>query len=238
MTMCRVKGVSVLALVVALALGVSSAWAQEPPKTSEEKPAKVEGDKPDSPAPKAEEAVTEGWGPSRILKETEKLAEELGMPWEKQADLLTQVRTAVEDPWFAGIRKESPIYGLFVFSAGEGGLLVKFMKGEGKIVALGGRRGKIKFKSWSVGALAGGASQWGVGLVLGLVDFEIFGGKYKGGVKYATAGNNETKARNVLSFDTAKPAEEHEVYLISAASGLSAGAGKAKMEIAVKWEER
>jgi len=181
--------------------------------------------------------AAEGYDAGMVLRLTEKLARKLEMPEEQKATLLENVRKTVKEEWYKKQVTRRPVMAVFVYRAGEGGLLVKFMKGEGLITFRSGRKAaNIDLKSWSAGAQAGGSAVWGVGLVMGLKHPNHFGGDYRGKVQTATAGDKTAQSGTLLSLDDDNQGRKaHDILLIMAAAGLSAGVGGAKMTITPGW---
>jgi hypothetical protein len=123
---------------------------------------------------------------------------------------------------------------VFVYACGEGSILVRYMGGDGLISFIDGRRASpITLSSWGIGAMIGGSAQWGIGLMIGRVDENGFGGRYKGGVRSATAWGAATGALLYLSRTGEKDIEE--IYIISASRGFTAGVGGVVMNLVPAW---
>jgi len=180
------------------------------------------------PAP----AAAAGYTPAEAVQVATQLAKKKEMPAEKRTQLLASLQKALSSE-----ARGRPIQGVLVFRSGEGGFIVKFMKGDGLVSFKGGKQaGPLSISSWSAGALVGGSATWGVGLVLGLQDVSHFGGEYGGEVKTATAGDATTPNGLWLQpADDEEGKKAHDLLLILSARGLSAGIGRAKMTIAPDW---
>jgi hypothetical protein len=171
-----------------------------------------------------------------ILANAKELAQEVGMSFDKRDAVLDRLQVMLSENWTSkyGEGEEGKIRGLFAYQMGEGGLLVKVKKGHGRVRFVGSRESHdIELKSVSWGAVIGGSSEWGFGLVLGLGDESYFGGKYDGksiGATAATASTNTTELRRKGS----DVREDHRVVLIGTAAGLSANAAGATLNIKVK----
>lgn len=172
-----------------------------------------------------------------IVALTKKLAKKRRMSGEHVATLLMKLRKTFKTPWFKKTVKALPVMGVFVYRAGEGGLIVKFMKGDGYLSFSGGKQaGQIYMKSVSVGAQIGGSARWGVGLVMGLKKPDHFGGRYSGKVVRALAVHTATAGGLLLTGDNHQgTANEHKIYMISTGRGLSASAGVTKITFTRGW---
>jgi len=185
------------------------------------------------------DASAEGWGKGRIEREARKLAKKMEVPWDKENGLMDNLKTALDDPWFDEAGKEKPVKGVFLFKAGEGGLVLKRLKGEGLARFLGlDDEVAVSLKSWSGGVAVGGSKIWGVGLIMGLKERSHFGGSYKGAVKQATAGKEHAHLGILLSLtkEDAEKGRAHDLFLVTAGTGLSVGASGAKMKVVPEWK--
>ncbi|MBN1664274.1 MAG: hypothetical protein JW943_11795 [Deltaproteobacteria bacterium] len=130
--------------------------------------------------------------------------------------------------------KASGVHAVFTYACGEGGIVFKYMGGDGLISFVNGRKAApFTLKGWSAGAMIGGSAQWGIGLVIGEADENDFGGAYRGGLRGATAWEAATK--NMLFLRSAKEKKYHELYIISTSRGLSAGVGGTIMQLTPDW---
>lgn len=148
--------------------------------------------------------------------------------------LKNRLSAALKDPVLGQVIDSRGVSAVFTYACGEGGVVVKFMGGDGLISFIGGRKAApISLKSWSAGAMIGGSAQWGIGLVIGKADENAFGGNYKGGLRTATAWESATTG--MLFLRSTKETDYHEIYFISAGRGLSAGIGGVIMRITPEW---
>jgi hypothetical protein len=149
-------------------------------------------------------------------------------------ELKTRLKTVLEDPALSEVIDGRGVGAVFAYSSGEGGVFVKYMEGDGLISFVGGRQAApVLLSSLGVGAMIGGSAQWGIGLVIGRVDEENFGGRYKGGVRNATAWEVATRA--IMYFSRTYGEETQEIYIVSTGRGLSAGVGGVIMSITPAW---
>lgn len=178
--------------------------------------------------------LADGYTKSEIKMEAKALIEKLEISKDVVYRLTGKLDTTLEDPIVNDAIDSKGANALFVYRSGEGGVVVKFMKGDGLIsFKTGIKAGSISLKSWSAGALIGGSAQWGIGIVLGLANQSEFGGDYKGTVKGATAAETTTAGFLVLTHDSGK--SKQEIVLITSGRGLSAGVGGEKMTIIPNW---
>ncbi len=148
--------------------------------------------------------------------------------------LTKRLSAALEDSALSKTIDARGVGAVFAYAAGEGGVFVNYMEGDGLISFIGARQiGPVSLNSWGIGAMIGGSAQWGIGLVIGRVDEENFGGRYKGGVRTATAWEAATRA--IMYFSRTKGEETQEIYIISTGRGLSAGVGGVIMSITPAW---
>lgn len=161
------------------------------------------------------------------------LADELGMPVDRRDLALTRLRNAFLNGKVAAFSKDAGINGIFAFQMGEGGFLVKVKKGSG-LASLSSvePRVPLQFKSVTFGAQVGGGSEWGFGVILGLRNTAVFGGEYEGNTRGATAGSESVNITKLTKrgLSTTDPSY-HELYLVSVAKGLSAGAAIGNLTI-------
>ncbi len=171
-----------------------------------------------------------------IKKVAGKLAKAMEVDNSKRADLMSALERGLSSADFKETVKEKPVNAVFVYRAGEGGVIVKFLKGDGKISFAGGRqKGTIYIKAVSAGAQIGGSAVWGVGLVMGLNKAEHFGGDYTGKATHATAGDDSAPGGQVLSLDTEEDEKKHDILLLFSGRGLSAGVGGETLSITPDW---
>ena len=162
-----------------------------------------------------------------------RLAAAIGMPPERQQLALGRLRTAFENGKVAAFSSGGGINGIFAYQMGEGGFLVKVKKGKGLAALLGDARDvPLTLKSVTFGAQVGGGSEWGFGVILGMRSRPAFGGDYSGDTRGATAGEESVSITKLVKkgLSSADPLY-HEVYMIAAAAGLSAGAAVGSLSI-------
>ncbi|MBN1381788.1 MAG: hypothetical protein JXA41_08950 [Deltaproteobacteria bacterium] len=148
--------------------------------------------------------------------------------------LKIRLAQALNDPSLQEIVDSKGVGAVFAYAAGEGGLVLKYMEGDGLISFADGLKAvPISLKSWSVGAMIGGSAQWGIGLVIGPVDEKDFGGGYKGGTRTATAW--EAATRSMLYVSRTVDEQTQEIYIITTGRGFSAGVGGVVMSITPVW---
>ncbi|MGI5863526.1 MAG: hypothetical protein ACOX6T_15930 [Myxococcales bacterium] len=187
-------------------------------------------------AEKAKAAPTPGYTEEEIVTLVRSLGKKQSIPADKLSDLVSGLRKSLETADFARHVKKYPVRGVLVFEGGEGGLLVKFMKASGLLSFKGGRQAaEVSLRTWSAGAQAGGSALWGVALVMGLNSEAHFGGDYSGKLITATAGDETTNRALLLSLKDGKGKRAHDLWVVTAGRGLSAGAGGAKMTISPRW---
>lgn len=182
-------------------------------------------------------AAAGGYSDKAILATVQALAKKKEMPKDKVNQLVGNLKASFKDAWFKKARKAKAVDGVLVFRAGEGGFLVKFMKGDGLVSFKGGRQaGPVLLKSWSAGAQVGGSAMWGVALVMGLGQPADFGGDYTGNQSGATGGDASAANAVVLSLSEDEEGKQpHDLYILYAARGLSAGVAGAKMTVTPDW---
>jgi hypothetical protein len=170
-----------------------------------------------------------------VINLTNYLALQKEMPPEKVRSLINALKASYDDPWFKAQIKKQPVRGVFVYSSGEGGFVVKYMKGDGLASFKNGRRkGTIFLSSWSAGAIIGGAATWAVGLVMGLQKESDFGGDYTGKLLQATAAD-ETVPSAIHLTSQKEGTATHELYILVSSRGLTADAGGTKLNITPDW---
>jgi hypothetical protein len=148
--------------------------------------------------------------------------------------LKNRLSAALKDTTLSEVINSKGVDAVFAYACGEGGVVIKYMGGDGLISFIGGRKAAaISLKSWSIGAMIGGSAQWGIGLVIGRADENDFGGDYKGGVKAATAWESATTGMLFLRHNQGE--SDHDLYIISTGRGLSAGVGGIIMSITPGW---
>jgi len=177
---------------------------------------------------------------SEIKKLAGDLMKRIHTPADTRDEVLRRIKKALKSKHFKQLPDTKKIRGMFAYNIGEGGLLVKFKRGSGKADFKGGPSNvKVKFKSTSFGAQAGGSREWGIGLILGLKDPKKFGGPYKGDQRGAIAVESgfSISALTRVDVDVEDGDEYHSVYMIGAAKGLSASAAWAKLTIIPEFED-
>jgi hypothetical protein len=185
-----------------------------------------------SPAGHAEQYDVE-----QIKTLTKALGEQLSTDREWVKDLLVSLEMATKNEWFKAQMTQRQCNGVFVFTAGKGGLVVSFMEGDGKVSFAGGRQdGKIKLKSWSIGAQVGGEAIYGVGLIMDLRHEGDFGGEYRGKGQSATAGQTATYNWQVFSkADDADGLKAHQLFMLQQGRGFNVGVAINKIQIETVW---
>ena len=164
-----------------------------------------------------------------VLTTGHRLAEKIGMPEEKRLLVENRLSTILRGPKFQARTGGAPVFGVFAYQMGEGGLIVKVKSGKGVLRFHDeGDDASLQMKSVAVGAMVGGSSEWGIGLVTGLEAIDDFGGDYSGDTKNAAAGSAGAGVTELASKQ-----HFHKVYLIGSASGLTANAGSGKLTIKV-----
>jgi hypothetical protein len=180
-------------------------------------------------------AAAADYSQQEVITRTRYLANQKQMPPEKIRWLINALKASYGDPWFKEQIKKQPVRAVMVYSSGEGGFVVKYMKGDGRISFKNGRQnGTIFLSSWSAGAIIGGAATWAVGLVMGLQKESDFGGDYSGKLLQAAAAD-ET-APNAMHLSSGKEGNAfHSLYILVSSRGLTADAGGTKLTITPDW---
>lgn len=170
-----------------------------------------------------------------VIAQTRSLALKKEMPPEKIRWLINALEAVYDDPWFKEQIRQQPVKGVMVYSSGEGGFVVKYMKGDGLASFKNGRqKGTIFLSSWSAGAIIGGAATWAVGLVMGLQKESDFGGDYTGKLLQAAAAD-ETAPNAMHLFSSKEGKAAHSLYILVSSRGLTADAGGTKLSITPDW---
>ncbi len=163
------------------------------------------------------------WSGEKIESIAKRFAEKIAMPIDKAQPALARLREKlISEPDLV-----NRTGGIVAYQMGEGGLIIKVKKGKGAVYFRRGGDHDFELKSLSVGANVGGSSEWGVGILVDLGSEGAFGGKYKGSIKGATAGDASLSVTDLHRSDTSDPAMAHRFILIGSATGLSANAGEA-----------
>jgi len=180
-------------------------------------------------------AAAAEYSKQEVINLTNYLARQKEMPPEKIRWLVNALKASYDDPWFKELIKKQPVRGVMVYSSGEGGFVVKYMKGNGLASFKNGRQnGTIFLSSWSAGAIIGGAAAWAVGLVMGLQKESDFGGDYTGKLLQAAAAD-ET-APNAMHLTSQREGRaSHSLYILVSSRGLTADAGGTKLNITPDW---
>lgn len=183
----------------------------------------------------AAQAAAADYSKQEVIAKTRYLAAQKEMPPEKIRRLINALKASYEDPWFKEQIKKQPVRAVMVYSSGEGGFVVKYMKGDGRISFKNGRQnGTIFLSSWSAGAIIGGAATWAVGLVMGLQKESDFGGDYTGKLLQAAAGDETAPSALYLSSGKEGSAS-HSLYILESSRGFTADAGGTKLSITPDW---
>ena len=170
-----------------------------------------------------------------VLNKVQYLAQKKQMPPDKIRWLINALKTSYEDPWFKTHIRKRPIRGVMAYSSGEGGFVVKYMKGDGLVSFKKGRQaGRVFLSSWSAGAIIGGAATWAVGLVMGLEKESHFGGSYAGKLLGATPADETAPTALHLKSENDGWAY-HELYILVSSRGLTADAGGTRLKIMPDW---
>lgn len=172
------------------------------------------------------------FNPNLIRQHVRSMAYRLGIESKKIDDLIFNLDKGMANPWFRDQMRNRRIKGVLVFEAGEGGLIVKYLEGEGLVRFAGlDRVVPIFIKSWGIGANIGGGAKWGVGLITDIRKPSEFGGDYDGKTQSATAGDittyNWVVLQNTRIF--------HQVFLLQTGRGFGAGAGIERLTITPRW---
>ncbi len=180
------------------------------------------------------DCIAAGFTKEAIDTEARSLLNRMEISRDVSYKLKNKLRTALKDPALNEAINAKGVGAIFTYACGEGGIVVKYMEGDGLISFIGGRKAApISLKSLNAGAMIGGSEQWGIGLVIGGADENDFGGYYKGRLRGATAWEAETA--DMLYLTRIKGESRQEIYIISTARGLSAGVGGAIMSISPDW---
>ena len=180
-------------------------------------------------------AVAAQYSKQEILGQTAALARQQQMPPEKSRRMINELEAFFQDPWFQAQIQKQPVRAVFVYGAGGGGFVVKFMKGEGLVSFKNGRQAaKIYVQGWSGGAVIGGSMEWAIGLVMGLRSEADFGGDYVGNLRQATAGEETAASGMFLKSQKQAPAS-HALYILVSSRGLSAEAGQIRLKVTPGW---
>jgi hypothetical protein len=160
------------------------------------------------------------------------LAEKLQMPPERMHKVLPKLGWALNHDQIAKDYEGDGRVCVIAYQMGEGGFIVKTTKGKGYIQCLGATQPRsFTIKSLTFGAMIGGSSEWGVGVVLGIKDARHFGGEYKGSTRGATAGDVGISITELTLAGTPPPDRVQSLYLVGAAAGLTANAGGARLTL-------
>lgn len=184
----------------------------------------------------ATSAAAAEYSKQEVLSKTKYLAHQKQMPPEKIRWLINALKAAYNDPWFKQQIKIQPVRGVMVYSSGEGGFVVKYMKGDGRVSFKNGRQnGTVFLSSWSAGAIIGGAASWAVGLVMGLQKESDFGGDYTGKLLQAAAADETAPTALYLTSRKESRQASHSLYILVSSRGLTADAGGTKLKITPDW---
>ena len=180
-------------------------------------------------------AVAGQYSNQEIFDQAASLARQQQMPPEKAKRLINGLKAFFPDPWFQAQVKKQPVRAVFVYGAGGGGFVVKFMKGKGLVSFKSGRQAaRIYVQGWSGGAVIGGSMEWAIGLVMGLPREADFGGDYVGNLRQATAGDETAASGMFLESQKQAPAS-HALYILVSSRGLSAEAGQIRLKVTPGW---
>jgi hypothetical protein len=180
-------------------------------------------------------AAAAEYSKQEVISKTKYLALQKEMPPDKIRWLINALKASYDDPWFKEQIRKQPVRGVLVYSSGEGGFVVKYMKGDGLASFKNGRQtGTIFLSSWSAGAIIGGAATWAVGLIMGLDKESDFGGDYTGKLLQATAAD-ETAPISMHLTSQKEGQAAHELYILISSRGLTADAGGTKLNITPDW---
>ncbi len=220
-------------LALALALALAGACDSKPATQSPEQPAPASDGTSAEPAETGAASVAlTGYTREQIEALAESLGEELDFSVEKRNGYLARLKTELDKEPLATRVAEGHITGVAVFSLGQGGLVVKIIKGEGLVALNGGGKQGFEVSAWSIGANAGGGVAHGVMLIDGLGQSGDFGGEYEGSGAGATAATEQTQTLLTLArADVVDRERAHTLHLVSASFGLSADAGFSKLEL-------
>lgn len=133
-------------------------------------------------------------------------------------------------PEFVEARQDVGVQAVGVYRWGEGGMVVKILRGDGTLRFAGDDRvHRFEIEATSIGAQVGGSANWGVVVALGLPSKRAISGTYGGSVTTATA-LEETAG----TFRMVHKNSGHTVYFVGIAAGLSANAAESKLVLALE----
>lgn len=164
-----------------------------------------------------------------IREVVEQLGSQLSLSPTQRVSLREKLDAFLVSDEFAPVMAAAGVQAVGVYRWGEGGVVVKIARGDGKIrfANVPGDRG-FELEFASVGAQVGGSASWGVVLAVGLPTLEAIEGSYTGAVASATAIEENTGAVRLVHKDA-----KSELYFVGIAAGLSANAGEGKLVFAL-----
>lgn len=166
--------------------------------------------------------VTANFDAKGAIRAADELCAQAKMPADTKLTVMSRLTAALDDPSLKAKIAAAPIAAVFAYQMGEGGFIMKKKSGEGRLRFADGKERRLVLSGTTWGAQIGGASTWGVALVIGLRDTDHLAVKYEGGAVNATAGDA------AVSLDYMDAAEDEtyaqELVFVSTATGLSAGA--------------
>ena len=186
--------------------------------------------KPDPPEP-PEVSNLQRLGDAEIEEMAGSKLNGIGVATIERGQLLDKLRRLQTDEEFKARSARFGIQAVAAFELGEGGAVVKYARGAGRIQFAGGREdAALGLEAYSFGAVIGGSATQGVILFLGLQDEAATNGTYVGSVTRATAATAETEDATILVHET----NGHYAYLVTVGQGLTADAGKSKLTLSVR----
>lgn len=193
-------------------------------------------DRPESARPSAEPAPSTSapldsaasYSDEEILAIARELATSLAWDDVRRAQVDTELRKLFQHPNYRRVREGAGIHAVGAYRLGEGGVVVKIVRGEGVLRTRAGADRTFELKATSFGAVVGGKGSWGIVLISGLRTVEDVAGTYAGTVAAATAVETSTGALE-LRHEAAAPV----MFMTGASAGLSADAGKTSLTIAL-----
>lgn len=183
-------------------------------------------------APAVASARTHGYTNKEAVKVGDELTTQMQIAPDKRAIIHDRLQG-----WMAETRNTKysglPISGVFAYHAGEGGVIVKVIRGKGLLRYYGEDTDHpLLIKSLTAGAQLGGSSEMGVGVVLGPNASKTFGGDYKMTELAATAGSASASSAELRRKGGGTGSER--VVLVGTSTGLQGTAAGGKLQIIVE----
>jgi hypothetical protein len=173
------------------------------------------------PAPPSTAPIQASFDAAQIREHAATLADDLDIDRVQRSDLLARLDDLLADEDFKAESERDPVRAVGVYHWGQGGFVVKFGRGEGRIrMASSGLEQPFVIDLRGAGAMVGGSASWGIVLALGLDTAAALEGKYAGTEASATALDETAGAVRMKHRN-----RDHELWFIGVAEGLSANAG-------------